>query len=194
MTAAGLAGSTAAVVVLHVLRSDLRAPSSRLSAYATGPHGEVMTFAFLALAVGVLAFASAVWARSRPVAGLVGVAGVGLLLSAVYPTGVSPAAETMHSAASTVATVCLTAAAAAASLWRAAALQRTLPSRLLAGGALVALLVSPVLHTTAYSGLGQRVLWLLLVAWMSTAVVAARPVAQRRERMAARHSKNMEYT
>lgn len=148
-----------------------------------------MTLAFLALAVGVAAFAAGVWPRSRLVAVLSGVAGVGLLLCAVYPIGVSPAADAVHSVASTVATTSLTAAVVVDTLWRPA-LPRTLP----AAGAAATLLVSPGLHTTAYSGLAQRVLWLLLIGSVAAAVPRAGAVGQPREPRAARHSKNMEYT
>jgi hypothetical protein len=187
VTLAGLAAGTAAVLGLHVVRPDRSTLSSRLSEYAVGRYGGLMTVACLALAVGVLGLAVAIWPRSRLVGILSGVAAVGLMLSAAYPTGVSSTTELLHSVASTAATVALTGAAAVGSLQPRESWCRTLLSRLLAGGAVVGLLVSPWLHDTAYSGLGQRALWLLLVGWMATTVATSRSEGSLRERTAAGH-------
>ena len=153
-----------------------------------------MTFAFLALAVAVLAFGVSLWRQSRAVAVLSAVAGAGLVLSAAYPTGVSASAETLHSVASTAATVTLAALLVVESLWPSAASHRTLFPRLLAAAAVVAALANPWLHDTAYSGLGQRALWLLLVAWLTAAVARGQPADQPPARRAARHSKIKQYT
>lgn len=45
-----------ALVALHVLRPDYVPRSHMISDYAVGPHGWIMTIAFLALSLGCLTF------------------------------------------------------------------------------------------------------------------------------------------
>ena len=162
----GVAVAVVLVAALHVLRPDLPPLGSRLSEYANGPHGAVMVAAFLAVAGAVLAFALVV-ARlpgSRLLVMLAALACLGLAGSAVYRTQGAGAAEQRHSVASTTGTVALTAASAVWALQRAP--RRPPVGRWLAGAATVLTAVSPLLHDTAVTGLGQRLLWAALLAWL----------------------------
>ncbi|HEY8339803.1 MAG TPA: DUF998 domain-containing protein [Egibacteraceae bacterium] len=165
------------VVALHGLRADLSPVSRRLSEYAIGPHGGLMLVAFCALGAGLLALAAAlVGERPRAVAALVAAAGVGLVVSGLYPTdpGATTATELVHSRASALATLALLVAAG----WRWLAVR---PDRLggsLAGAALVLWAASPLLHDSPVTGLSQRALWAVLLGWLF--VTAARLRQRRR--------------
>ena len=80
------------------------------------------------------------------------------MLAGLFPAGTD---DRWHSPASTVATLAVAAAVALDALVARGRYRRG-PGRTLA--AIVALLVviSPVLHDTAWSGLGQRLLWAVL--------------------------------
>lgn len=175
-TAATLAGwlfglAAVCVAALHLLRPDLSPVGRRLSEYAIGRHGWLMLVAFCALGAGLLALAAAL-ARERPraVAVLAAAAAVGMVVSGLVPTepGATTAAELVHSRASALATLALLVAAA----WRSLAH----PQHPLAGGLAVAAvglgLASPLLHDSPVTGLSQRALWAVLLAWLL--VTAAR--------------------
>jgi Protein of unknown function (DUF998) len=161
---AAFLGAAACVGVLHAVQSDLSPLSSRLSAYATGRAGWLMTAAFLLLAAGLAAFALQVWRTDVPVGVLCLVGAVGLALSALFPTGVSAGAEQWHSPASAIATSATTLAVMLRTIHlgrRGSALDAAL-----AGSAAVLLVVSPALHETRWTGAGQRLLWAVLVVWL----------------------------
>jgi hypothetical membrane protein len=173
-----LLGSSGCVVALHLLRRDLDPIAQRLSAYATGPHGGVMTAAFSLLGAALLALAVALlgsahargWARWVPA--LVAVAGIGLILSGVFrtdPRVPPPPGEILHTRASVTALIALVIAAL---LWSShlLATSQAVPgaraSLALALVAAAAALAGPPLHDTPWTGLGQRALWLALMAWL----------------------------
>jgi hypothetical protein len=163
-----------AVATLHAVRTEMSPVSTRLSQYADGPHAWLMTCAFWAAGLGVvaLAVALAAWRRGRVarlVAGIAAGAGVGLALSGVFPTGVAPSTELVHSRASAAAVVGLTGLAVLWSLRSPVPADRAWPQAPLAGAAAAALLVSPLLHDTVWTGLSQRTLWTLVTAWLLTA-------------------------
>ena len=180
---AALAGSGAAVLALHALRPDLQPWGHRLSEYANGPWGWLMVAAFLGMAAGLVALAVAVAVHRR--SGVVPLvvrrglefAAVGLLLSAVFPTGASPAQEIVHSRASAVATVTLTVVAVLWSVWSPASADRDTGQRAMAAGVAVMALASPLLHDTPLTGLGQRLLWALLGMWLAGAAWRLRQTA-----------------
>jgi Protein of unknown function (DUF998) len=171
---AGLLSSVICVAILHVVRTDLPPVSHRLSEYANGPFGWMMTVAFAALGCGLLALGVALWEGSgrvssrRFASATAIVSGMGMIVSGAFNTGVDRASEVVHSRASATATVSLVVLAVAYS-WP---LARNRPSAgldpLAVGLALIAgafALASPVLHGTRWTGLSQRLLWFSLVAW-----------------------------
>lgn len=89
------------VVLMHLLRSDVDMASHRISDYAAGPWGGLMTTAFAGASLGCLMLALG-FARSRPgsvagwlAAALFAIASVGLAVTAVYPTDIPGAPSTM---------------------------------------------------------------------------------------------------
>lgn len=162
------------MTALHVVRPEMSPVGSRLSAYATGSYGWLMAVAFVALGVSAFGIGAVLlttqggWV-SRAAAATAAAAGVGLVVSAVFPTGVSAAVEVVHSRASALATVGLTVVAGVASLWPGLHGQRGTAPRLLAAGAIVMAVASPLLHHSRFTGLSQRLLWLLLVLWLAGA-------------------------
>ena len=176
MAIALLLTSAAGLVVLHVLRADLSPVSDRLSEYANGSYGVVMTLSFFLLGAGLLVLGLAVWA-ARPATGwsrvvplAVIAAGCGMVVSGVYPTdpaGAPTTTERVHSLASGSATLALIGAAVSYSLLGRLRPRRAIgPAGLLAGAALALGAVSPVLHGTVWTGLSQRLLWLTLMGWL----------------------------
>jgi drug/metabolite transporter (DMT)-like permease len=178
-----LLASLGCVVALHLLRADLDPTAHRLSEYATGPYGWLMTAAFMLLGCALLALAvglgSSGWARgwARWVPAMVALAGVGMIMSGIFETDseVPPRpAEIVHSRASGTAFLALILAAL---LWSAAQTFARRPlrhTRVSAGLAVVVVVAgsaSPLLHHSRWTGVGQRVLclalgaWLLLTAW-----------------------------
>ena len=162
-----------AVVALHVLRPDLAPISHRLSEYAIGTYGGVMTAAFVCVGASLLTLAAAIVSAdrrlcSRVTAVAVGLAGVGMVVSGVYRTDVSRSgatADALHSAASGLATLALIGAAV---FWTAVASRRAAPVVLATMGLALGA-VSPALHRSRWSGLSQRLLWLTLLAWVIVA-------------------------
>ena len=162
-----------AVVALHVLRPELAPISHRLSEYAIGRYGGVMTAAFVCVGASLLTLAGAIVGAdrrlcSRVVAAAVGLAGVGMVVSGVYRTDVSRSgatADALHSAASGLATLALIGAAV---FWTAVASRRAAPVVLATMGLALGA-VSPALHRSRWSGLSQRLLWLTLLAWVIVA-------------------------
>lgn len=173
-TIAAVLVAAAAVLALHALRRDLEPASHRLSEYAIGPWGWVMTAAFTAVAAGtwLLRRALPTAASLRPVRTLLTVATIGFVLSAVFPTDPETpegVRETVHSAASTGALLALTAAA----LWTVTTGARAIRWRGAHGraGTAVAvatlgLVISPVVHDSPWTGAVQRLTCLALAVWL----------------------------
>ena len=115
-SAALLVAAPTCVVALHVLSPDLEPRSRRLSEYANGPYGYLMTLAFLTLGAGLMALAVALHDRRRrvwlpwPVPPGFAIAGIGMVVSGLFPTDPGSAnsmRETIHSQASGLASVAL---------------------------------------------------------------------------------------
>jgi hypothetical protein len=173
VTIAGLLCSLTCVAILHVVRTDLPPASHRLSEYANGPYGWLMTAAFVALACGLMSLGIILRAeggRGRSswiIPSIAFLGGVGAILSAAFPTGVSPTSETIHSRASALATVAVVALALVYSI--PAARRGANPDRVgtrLAFAAAALTAISPVVHDTRWTGLGQRLLWTAVLAWL----------------------------
>jgi hypothetical protein len=89
IVAAGTAA--AALLLLHLLRPDLDPTWRFVSEYALGPLGFVMTLAFLAIAAASAALVVVMWGQARTVTGRIGavlaaISGLGMLISAAFPT------------------------------------------------------------------------------------------------------------
>lgn len=185
VTIVGLLCSGACVAVLHVVRVDVPPFSHRLSEYAIGPYGWMMTMAFVALGCGLAALGPALLAeRPRGTTWIVPatafVAGAGMILSGVFRTGVSLSSETIHSRASIAATIALVGLALAHSIpasrrWSVVTVDRVGTGLALVAAALAG--IAPVLHDTRWTGLGQRLLWIVLLVWLLRAL-RKRPAPQ----------------
>jgi hypothetical protein len=151
--------------------------SDRLSEYANGSYGAVMTVSFFTLGAGMvvlglgmhLAGMSHGWSRVVPLALIA--AGGGMVVSGLFPTdpvGAPTTTERVHSLASGSATVATIGAAVVASLLSPAGRPRRAigPTGVLACAAIGLGAVSPVLHETDWTGLSQRLLWLTLMGWL----------------------------
>lgn len=174
--AAALLVAAAAVLALHALRPDLEPASHRLSEYAIGPWGWLMTSAFAAVAAGVWLVQRALPATDslRPVHALLTVATIGVVVSALVPTDpMTPEGvrETVHSVASTGALVSLVAAA----LWTVTLGADAIGWRRPRGPAGVAVavavatlgvLISPAVHDSPWTGAVQRLSCLALTVWL----------------------------
>ena len=151
--------------------------NDRLSEYANGSYGVVMTVSFLTLGAGMVALGVAMrltgttngW--NRIVSFAVIAAGFGMVVSGLYPTdpaGAPTTTERVHSLASGSATLALIGAAVTTFLLSLSSRSRRAigPAGLLACVALTLGAVSPILHETDWTGLSQRLLWLTLMSWL----------------------------
>jgi hypothetical protein len=187
------------LALLHVLRTDLSPVSDRLSEYANGSYGVMMTVSFFTLGAGmvVLGIRMRLDGMSHGWTGLVplGViaAGCGMVVSGLFPTdpaGASTATERVHSLASGSATVMTIAAAGASSI----VARSGTPGRSIAAPGVLAWTaiglgaVSPILHETRWAGLSQRLLWLTLLGWLL--VTAWQPNSQPNPRNASRRGRS----
>jgi hypothetical membrane protein len=173
-TIAFLVASAGSLAALHVLRSDLDPVARRLSEYANGPYHVVMEAVFYAMGLALVTLSLQLGTAqatgvARLVAALIAVAGAGLALSGIFETGSGSAlTEIVHSRASGTAVLSLTVAAVLYATHPAFAAIRRWDTavRIIVGVAVVAVLVSPILHDTRWSGIGQRFVWLTLTTWL----------------------------
>ena len=180
----------ALVATLHVVSPDLEPRSSRLSQYANGPYGYLMTLAFLAVGIGMVLLAAALHAQRErrrvpwSVRAGIAVAGAGMVISGFVPTDPGSAnsmREAIHSLASGLASVVVIGAALVwlvAGRWRAPAGWQ--PSRAGAVCAVVATMfatASPWLHRSSWTGLSQRALWVALLCWLFAVLWSLRTAA-----------------
>ncbi len=160
-----------------MLPNGLGPVGDRLSEYANGEFGWLMTVAFVTLGLGMVALALGLRSvngsglRAWLIPAAIAVAGVGMIVAGVYPTdpfGAETAAEAIHSRASGLASLLLIGAVCASSVERGPGGLR--PERGPAGALAVASValgcLSPILHDTRWSGLGQRLLWATLMGWL----------------------------
>jgi hypothetical membrane protein len=171
----GFVCSFGLVAMLHILRTDLPPAAHRLSEYANGPHGWMMTASFVALGGGLLAMGVTLRTGRRTdkwalgVSALAFIAGAGTILSGIFPTGASDSEESIHSPASALAVVAVVALALAHSILSAHRRPWRTPDSTGTTLALIALALaalSPLLHNTRWTGLSQRVLWIVLLSWL----------------------------
>ena len=189
-SAAFLVAAPALVAALHVVSPDLEPRSSRLSQYANGPHGYLMTLAFLAVGIGMQLLAAAVHTQRErrrvpwSVRAGIAVAGAGMVISGFVPTDPGSAnsmREAIHSLASGLASVVVIGAALlwlVVGRWRAPGSWQ--PSGACAVCAVVAAVfatASPWLHRSSWTGLSQRSLWVALLCWLFSVLWSLRTAA-----------------
>ena len=174
----------ACVIVLHLVRRDLSPIEDRISEYALGRSGPLMFIAFVATGIGILCLAWALWRVggrwSRAVPALLAVAGVGMIVSGLFPTDrlrSGAAADAVHSRASALGTIALVAGALMWSVLRAGRHRVDIALAVLAAGFAAA---SSALHGSSISGLSQRLLWLTLLLWL---IVSALTLPARMQRV-----------
>ena len=194
-TAAFLA-SAVMITVLHVLRADLDPVRRRLSEYAVGQHGWVMTATFVVFGVGLCALARAVRSAGatapsmRVLHALLAVAGVGMILSGIFETQIGPGSvawrEVIHSQASASAFMALIAAALLsatvardAMAWGASRAAADAVTAL----ATVSAVISPLTHDGPWAGLVQRLSYAAVLCWL---LLAARATARETARATVR--------
>ena len=190
-SAAFLVAAPALVATLHVVSPDLEPRSSRLSEYANGPYGYLMTLAFLAVgsrnggARGGAPLAARRQAASRGVCGRGSPSpGAGMVISGIVPTDPGSAnsiREAIHSLASGLASVVLIGAALlwlVVGRWRApAGWQPSGTGAVFAVVAAVLAAASPWLHRSSWTGLSQRALWVALLCWLFSVLWSLRTAA-----------------
>ena len=187
VTITGFLCSIACVAILHLVRMDLKPAAHRLSDYAIGRYGWLMTVAFIALSSGLMALGLTLWRARGPdklawvIPGSAFLAAVGTIVSGMFRTGVTETSELIHSYSSTLAAVAVVTLALAYSM----PISRNLAGRArdwvatslaLVGTVFAAL--GPLLHDTRWTGLGQRLLWAALIIWLLW-VAAVNPGAER---------------
>lgn len=153
------------VVSLHTV-SELDPILRRLSEYATGPGGVLMTVAFFLVGVGLISSGGIFIQNANLLSGVALVlAGIGMIVAGIYPTDPDSAtvAEEIHSTASAVATGLVVFASLRVSFFGQ---RKSSIMRLVAGAGLLLAVASVVLHDTSVSGLSQRLLWLTLLWWV----------------------------
>ena len=192
-------GCFGAMVVLHVVRTDLDPVRQVMSEYANGRFGWFMTAAFYAmgLACVVLAVRLGRAIARRPVSVavrvLLALGGLGLILAGVFeverPAVPDTVEEIIHSDATLTAfTFVITAMLLFAVACRQDARWRDFRAiaAVLAIIAAVAGAFSPFAGQTTWSGIAQRVLGLTVVSWLLLCAVHIRFGALRRSDAAGR--------
>jgi hypothetical protein len=166
------------VVVLHVLRPDLNPVTRFVSDYAVGPHHTLMTVAFAACSLGIVALAVALYygvspaARSWPGLVLLTASGLCINLASYFhdepQTSSAVLLDTVHDSIAQVSLLCLALAALAWSLrfrkdehWRAFCLPMVLLAVLMCL-ALVGFMLTP----QRLMGLAERGLLIIYLFWV----------------------------
>jgi Protein of unknown function (DUF998) len=161
-----------------ILRPDLNPLRRVMSNYAVGPRGYLMEIAFIAFGSGLLALSATIAGsrvdgrRARVGSGLVGVAGIGLFVAAIFPTDVNPddmavtVTGTVHVAAGVVTFLCLTVGCVAL-----AGVAWTQPPATMVASvvAVVAFLIVVAGAAVGLRGLGQRIFLYTILAWLTLA-------------------------
>ncbi|HEY9127726.1 MAG TPA: DUF998 domain-containing protein [Acidobacteriaceae bacterium] len=186
--------SVLALLLLHVLRPDYAPTHHFISDYAVGRYGWVMTTWFLAMSYGCLMLVLGL-VRSGPTSVaarigtcLLGVASIGLVVSAIFPTDVqSPQTRAGHIhdmsflvniGSIFLAIVLLSLSFGSQPRWRP--YRRT--ALTLAGLVVLAVVLQFLtLHKGAPYGLANRLAVTMLLAWLLTTAIRLRAVALERE-------------
>lgn len=191
---AGVACFFVTVVVLHVLRPEYDPARRVMSNYAVGAYGFLMIIAFLALAMSEFALALGLYRGMMPASQsqvgmiLLGIAGMGTLLAALFPTDVTPddspvtTVGVIHILASVSGFLCLLGAMFLLSRrfkkdeqWQSF----SRPSAALARAALLAFIVFLVIQAMALpiGGIAQRMLIATFLLWILLTAARLRALA-----------------
>ena len=181
---AAFVGSMAAVVALHVLRPDLDPVRRRLSEYAVGRFGGLMTAAFVLLGLGLYALSRGVRAAgattpaTRVLRVLLSIAAIGMIVSGVFETRpVTPPGwrEIVHSRASALAFVALITAA----VWTATVAREVVAwgatrgvADAVAAIATLGAVIGPLAHDGPWAGMVQRMSYVAVLCWLLLAAAA----------------------
>lgn len=161
-----LAGSgvfVACVGLLHVVRSDISPFERGISRYADGKTRSVITFAFLSLAVALLATS-----RLSPATPWWFGAALGMIGAAFTPVGLGPASRTI--AAMHVVTACVFYLCVTVALFKA--LPNSHMPRVLLATLVIFVVSAAIPSLRRVVGLAQRLFLLLVVAGIVTIVVS----------------------
>jgi uncharacterized protein DUF998 len=180
-----------ALALLHVLRPDYPPATSFISFYAVGPYGWLMTTWFCAMSIGlVLLVIALVRSGLRSIVARLGlllliVAAIGLDVSAIFPSDVPGGTSTRHGdihdwsflvnvASLLVATILLAIGFTLDEKWRSYRLTIWILTALVPIGFAIQFLT---LHKGAPYGLANRLLVVILLAWLLTTSFKARALA-----------------
>ena len=181
-----------ALLLMHVLKPDFSPVNHMISDYAVGQHGWVMRTAFLALSSGNLMLLLGL-ARSGPSSVtarlgifLLGVASIGLVVSAIYTTDLDGAPSTragdihlvsflVNVGSDILASVLLSISFGSDARWRAH--QRT-AATLAALVVLAFVLQFLTLHRGMPYGLTNRLFVVVAIAWLLTTSIRLRALAR----------------
>jgi len=183
--------SVIALLLLHILRPDYAPAHHFISDYAVGPYGWVMTTWFLAMSCGCLMLAIGMvrcgpnWIAARIGTFLLGVASIGLVVSAIFPTDVRlPETTTgeihyisflVNIGSILVAILLLSVSFGSQPRWRP---YRPTALTLAALVVLATVLQFLTLHKGAPYGLANRLAVTALIAWLLATSIRLRAVAR----------------
>jgi hypothetical protein len=186
-------GCFAAMVVLHVVRTDLDPVRQVMSEYANGRFGWFMTAAFYAMGLACLALAvrlgRAIERRRLSVAirVVLGLGGLGLIMAGVFEVERPAVPDTLEEIIHSNATLAAFTLIITAMLLFSVVCRRDpnwsdfrVIAAVLAITAAVAGAFSPFAGQTTWSGLAQRILGLTVVAWLLLCALHIRFRGQRR--------------
>lgn len=185
---------TAIIIVLHFVRSSLDPMERPTSEYAVGPHGYLMTTAFLAVSLASfmlvigLSRGIAPPAQSRIGLGLLGLLAIGVLVAMIFPIDPEGAARTtsgtIHRINGPLAFLSLSSGAVLVSR-RLKEDERWQPAHrwalILSVGMLTLWILTPlaIILDTGIVGLVQRALLITFVAWFVLMATRLRKISSR---------------
>lgn len=185
-----------AVGGLHFLRPEIDPVKHMASYYAVGPYGFLMTAAFFAFALSAFTLGVGLYqgvslsSRSRPGLILLNIASVGLVLSGIYPTDITPdnspstATGVIHILGGVVAFLCIIVAAV---LWsrrfgqdsRWKSFERISWGFAIAGLVAFIMFFVIVASQLPIGGLGERIVIPLMQLWILLTAARLRSIARR---------------
>ncbi len=178
------------LLALHGLRPDYTPVDHMISDYAVGRFGMVMTVAFVCLSLGCLSLAVGLWQAgpksilTRIGCGLLIVTGVGLLVTATFPTDIEGAPDTQHGMIHTLSfqvniiSIMLSAIFTSLGFDKAPEWRSLRPAAMILAALLLAAFVIQILtlHRGAPYGIANRVFVAVILIWLLTLTFRLRAV------------------